>query len=105
MLQRIQAGIGGNFIQPGSEGCPPFISFQTPPCPQKSLLDLVFGILQRTEHPVAMGQQLVAKRFCSELNASLSLRAAARVFAWFLEAFTNISFLEMINCSIYNPMQ
>ena len=56
-LQRRQAGVGGDAVQPGAHRRLSLESVVGFPGAQKRLLHQILGIVQRTGHPIAMGEQ------------------------------------------------
>jgi hypothetical protein len=58
--QRVQAGVGGDLVQPGPEPGAALEAPAPPPGAQEGLLDQVLGLLERAEHPVAVDVQLAA---------------------------------------------
>ena len=62
VLQRAQAGVGRDPVQPGPQRRPPLEVAVGPPGPDHGLLHLVFGIVDRAQHAVAVRQQLRPER-------------------------------------------
>src|ERR1035441_65663 len=60
--QRAQAGFGRDPVQPGPQRRPPLEFTVGPPGPDHGLLHLVFGIVDRAQHAVAVRQQLRPER-------------------------------------------
>ena len=56
----VEAGVGGDPVQPGAQGRPALELLEVPPRPQEGLLDEVLGLVDRTEHAVAVHPQLAA---------------------------------------------
>ena len=56
--EQVQAGVGGDPVQPGPERRPPLEGLPPPPGTQERLLHGVLGVLERPEHPVAVHVQL-----------------------------------------------
>lgn len=56
--EQVQAGVGGDPIQPGPERGAPLEGLSPPPGTQERLLHGVLGVLERPEHPVAVHVQL-----------------------------------------------
>lgn len=61
-LQRGQARIRRDAIEPGPERRLAFVTFEPAPSPDERLLDLVFGVVNRPHHAIAVRQQLAAVR-------------------------------------------
>ena len=61
-LQRSQARVGRNPVQPGPQRRPALERAEGPPRPQQRLLDDVLGVVHRAEHAVAVGEQLGPQR-------------------------------------------
>jgi hypothetical protein len=53
-VEEVQTGIRGNPVEPGTEGRPALKGLAFAPSPQKCLLDQIFRLLERAEHPIAM---------------------------------------------------
>src|SRR5262249_1434732 len=53
-----QAGVGGNPVQPGTGGRSALEAFAGTPGSCEHLLDMVFGLVERSKHPVAVQVQL-----------------------------------------------
>ena len=63
MLSRCsQAGVGRDPVQPRAERASPFEPGKAAPGPKQGLLQRVFGVGVRAEHPVAMRLQLALER-------------------------------------------
>ena len=60
-LDRGQAHIGCDPIQPSPHRRPALEPLIRPPRPQERLLDQVLGLIHRTHHPVTVSQQLTAE--------------------------------------------
>ena len=58
--QEIQAGVGGDPVQPGPQGGPPREGLPPAPGAQERLLHQVLRFLERPQHPVAVHPQLLA---------------------------------------------
>jgi hypothetical protein len=56
--QGVQAGVGGDPVQPGPEAGTALELLAAAPGPQHGLLDQVLGVLEGAEHPVAVHLQL-----------------------------------------------
>ena len=56
-LDRLQAGVSGDPVEPGLERAAALESGQGPPGVQQRLLERVLGVLQRAEHPIAVSVQ------------------------------------------------
>ena len=56
-LDRLQAGVGGDRVEPGFERAAAFESGQRSPRAQQRFLERVLGVLHRAEHPIAVGVQ------------------------------------------------
>jgi hypothetical protein len=54
LIEEIQTRICGDLVKPGSKRGPPLKGLQSFPGAQKRLLYQIFGIVERTEYPVAM---------------------------------------------------
>src|SRR5262249_50035420 len=63
MLQCGEAGVRRDAVQPGPHRRPVFELVIRAPGAQVGLLDDVFGVVQRAEHPVAVRDQLSPERF------------------------------------------
>jgi hypothetical protein len=61
-LQRAQAGVGRDPVQPGPQRRPPLEFAVGPPGADHGLLHLVFGIVDRAQHAVTVRQQLRPER-------------------------------------------
>ena len=59
---RVKAGIGGDAVEPRPQGGTLLEPRKPAPRCQQSLLEHVFGVGQRTQHAVAVSQQLPAVR-------------------------------------------
>ena len=59
---RVEAGIGGNAVEPRPQSGTLLKSRKPAPRCQETLLKHVFGVGQRTQHAVAVSQQLPAVR-------------------------------------------
>ena len=59
-VEGIQAGVGGDAVQPGPQRRPALEAADVPPRPQERLLHQVLGLLDRTDHAIAMHPQLTA---------------------------------------------
>src|SRR5579859_3324286 len=62
VLQRAQAGVGRDPVQPGPQRRPPLEFAVRPPGTNHRLLHLVLGIVNRAQHAVAVRQQLRPER-------------------------------------------
>jgi len=58
--QRVQAGVGGDPVQPRARARALLERLAPPPRAQEHLLDVLLGQVHRAEHPVAVHQQLPA---------------------------------------------
>jgi hypothetical protein len=56
--QRVQAGVGGDPVQPGPNARLALEALPCAPGPQQDLLHVVFGLVEGPEHPVAVHVQL-----------------------------------------------
>nr|BFE69445.1 hypothetical protein GCM10020092_027460 [Actinoplanes digitatis] len=56
--EQVQAGVGGDPVQPGPERRPALEGLPPPPGAQERLLHGVLGVLERPQHPVAVHVQL-----------------------------------------------
>jgi hypothetical protein len=56
--EQVEAGVGGDPVQPGSKGRPPLEGLPPSPGAQEGLLHGVLGVLERSQHPVAVHVQL-----------------------------------------------
>ena len=72
MLERGQARVGRDPVQPGTQRRTALEPIVGTPRPQIGLLDQVLGIVDRAEHPVAVRQQLAAQRL-AEPNELLAV--------------------------------
>ena len=61
--QLVQAGVGGDGVQPGPRRRPPLEAVPPPPRPQHRLLHQVLGLVERAQHPVAVRPQFPAVVF------------------------------------------
>ena len=62
-LERVQAGVRRDPVQPRAErGSLGVVRVEGPPRPQHRLLDEVVGVMDRSQHPVAVHPQLMAMR-------------------------------------------
>jgi hypothetical protein len=62
-FQRAEAGIGGDAVQPGPQRRPlRIVPIGRPPGPQQRLLYQILGLLDGTEHPIAVRQQVTTER-------------------------------------------
>ena len=61
-LQRGQAGVRRDLVEPGPHRRPALEPAVGSPRPQVRLLDEVLGVVHRAEHPVAVRQQLAPER-------------------------------------------
>ena len=59
-LQVVQAGVGGDPVEPGPERRAPGVGLAAPPGPQEGLLHHVLGVGEGAEHPVAVHLQLAS---------------------------------------------
>src|SRR6266545_4573682 len=57
-LDRLQAGVGGDLVEPGPQRAAALEPGQPPPGTQQRLLERVLGIRDRAEHSVAVGVKL-----------------------------------------------
>ena len=57
---QVEAGVGGDPVEPGPERRPALEGLPAPPGPEERLLHGVLGVLERPEHPVAVDVQLTA---------------------------------------------
>ena len=62
LLERVEAYVRRDPVEPGAERASGLESREAAPCPQQHLLQGVVGIVRRAEHPVAVGVQLAAVR-------------------------------------------
>ena len=60
--QRVQAPVGRDPVQPGAQRGPSLVLAEPPPGGQQGLLQHVFGVLHRTEDPVAVQLKLASVR-------------------------------------------
>src|ERR1700677_116306 len=69
MLKRVEAGVGGDPVQPGAHRGPGLELAVATPGSQVRLLHQVLGVMNRAEHAVAVGQQFPPERLgvCREL--------------------------------------
>src|ERR1700687_5837657 len=57
-LDRVEADVGVDAIEPGSERNRAPEGLPTLPCPSERFLDGVLGLVDRAQHPVAVDEQL-----------------------------------------------
>jgi hypothetical protein len=58
VAQGVQAGVGGDAVQPGAEAGAALKLLAAPPGTQHGLLHQVLGVLEGADHPVAVHLQL-----------------------------------------------
>ena len=72
---RVEAGVGGDPVEPGSQRGVSLEPPEAPPGGQQGLLKGVLGILHRTEHPVAVHPELAPVRL-GELFEGIAITGA-----------------------------
>ena len=67
-VEEVEAGVGGNAVEPGPEGRAAREAQALAPGPQQGLLHQILGVLERAEQAVAVHLQLapVALHACAE---------------------------------------
>ena len=73
----VEADVGRDPIQPRAERAPAVEAGQAPPRPEHGVLENVFGVVERAEHPVAVGMELRSVRG-DEAPKRLLIAAASR---------------------------
>src|SRR5580704_4161190 len=69
-LQGSQADVRRDPVEPGAHRAARLVvPFPRPPCPQERVLDQVFGVVSRAEHPVAVRQELRPERIDQAIEA------------------------------------
>ena len=58
LRDRVEAGVGGDPVEPGAQGAAALEPRQAAPGPQERLLERVLGIVHRSQHPVAVRVKL-----------------------------------------------
>jgi hypothetical protein len=78
VLDRPQAGVGGDAVQPGPQRRAALEPVPRPPGAQQGLLQHVLGVVHRPEHPVAVREQFRPERVCQAGEFLAVPRHAAR---------------------------
>ena len=61
-LDRRQAGVGGDRVEPGAQRAPTLEAAQSAPSAEQGVLECVLRVVDRPEHPVAMCMELRSVR-------------------------------------------
>ncbi len=75
LSQKIQTGVGRDFIQPRPKWSPSFKRVQALPGSQEGLLDHVLGLFDGSEHPITVNVQLSPVRL-GQLTERISITGA-----------------------------